>query len=588
MKRSTFLAVLSVQIVVAFAWSTAAETNGLISKEQELREIDELIAQGKMEEVIPGKHLAKGLALPRAFDRSLDKAHPPIRSQSGGSCTGWASTYYSGTYVIAKREGWNAAEGGDQYRLSPHWTYNFVNGGSDAGSSGSRCNEVLRLHGGVSWADFYPPGTVDRTVQATVWCGDPDAWRQAIWYRFESTKSIRNIDTDEGLILLKENLYDPLYTNSYGTNSPSSGEHWQFITILDNPATPADDGFVGQKACYKVDSNHGGRHAMTVVGWNDDIWVDVNQNGAVDDGEIGVLKVAESHGVRKTNSNQGYYWLAYDALHTESQVVNGPNEEREEAISGRSVLCAKAPAAYAPTLAASFTLQSAARDDIHIEFRRVETSAAEPYGTPEDEWEGWVFGSWRRSDNNRHGFDGNDYTSTDEAPEMTFVFDLTDIYPSAQELGETWKYVMVAQDLEPGLSLVVKSFSLIDPVTGNELATSSDVPITLDDATGYATISYRAETGVAQRVTQPVTGRLFSIDRTRSGTVVFNVNGNTGDRMLLRVVDVAGKTVWRKNVQGNEQVQWNSGQAPHPAHRLFIASLEHQGKRTVRKVVLGQ
>ena len=51
---------------------------------------------------------------------------------------------------------------------------------------------------------------------------------------------------------------------------------------------------------------------MTIVGYNDAIWTDVNGNAVVDPGEKGAFKIANSWG--STWQDNGFIWLAYDAL----------------------------------------------------------------------------------------------------------------------------------------------------------------------------------------------------------------------------------------------------------------------------------
>ena len=51
---------------------------------------------------------------------------------------------------------------------------------------------------------------------------------------------------------------------------------------------------------------------MTLVGYNDNIWIDINKNYKVDDGEMGAFKIANSWGTEY--GNDGFAWVAYDAL----------------------------------------------------------------------------------------------------------------------------------------------------------------------------------------------------------------------------------------------------------------------------------
>ena len=62
--------------------------------------------------------------------------------------------------------------------------------------------------------------------------------------------------------------------------------------------------------CIRDRSNGG--HALTVVGYNDNICCDVNGNGKIEASEKGAFKIANSWGTGWGNS--GYIWVLYDAL----------------------------------------------------------------------------------------------------------------------------------------------------------------------------------------------------------------------------------------------------------------------------------
>lgn len=64
---------------------------------------------------------------------------------------------------------------------------------------------------------------------------------------------------------------------------------------------------------------------MAVVGYNDDIWVDVNDNGKVESGEMGAFKIVNSWG--PGYANDGFIWMAYDAVNLFSSVAGFDNPE---------------------------------------------------------------------------------------------------------------------------------------------------------------------------------------------------------------------------------------------------------------------
>jgi hypothetical protein len=62
---------------------------------------------------------------------------------------------------------------------------------------------------------------------------------------------------------------------------------------------------------------------MTIVGYDDTVWCDVNGNGTVDTGETGAFKLANSWGTGW--GNDGYIWILYDALLSTSQIKSAYN-----------------------------------------------------------------------------------------------------------------------------------------------------------------------------------------------------------------------------------------------------------------------
>jgi len=57
--------------------------------------------------------------------------------------------------------------------------------------------------------------------------------------------------------------------------------------ISDDTSTHADDPFVGEQIIYS--GNNGPDHTLAVVGYNDNIWVDLNNDGIVQPNEKGAL-----------------------------------------------------------------------------------------------------------------------------------------------------------------------------------------------------------------------------------------------------------------------------------------------------------
>jgi hypothetical protein len=100
-------------------------------------------------------------------------------------------------------------------------------------------------------------------------------------------------------------------------------DNWNRQTIEANEWNKANDNYIGETIVTRCDGEYSGSHRITIVGYNDDIWVDINENGCVEKAEKGAFKIANSWG---TNSdNAGFVWMSYDALNRVSAVPDSEN-----------------------------------------------------------------------------------------------------------------------------------------------------------------------------------------------------------------------------------------------------------------------
>ncbi len=130
-------------------------------------------------------------------------------------------------------------------------------------------------------------------------------------------------------------------------------------------STPDDNAFEGEWAVAASEGQEGG-HSMTLVGYNDHLWIDVNGNGRVERGEKGALKAVNSEGTDYRNG--GFVWIAYDALRPSSQVPGAKTKGRRPAIAGPLVYWMTARTDYEPTALAEFTLEHDRRDRLAVRF----------------------------------------------------------------------------------------------------------------------------------------------------------------------------------------------------------------------------
>ncbi|HOX07488.1 MAG TPA: PKD domain-containing protein [Planctomycetota bacterium] len=407
--------------------------------------------------------------LPSYVDNSALKYFPPVRSQGSlGSCAQFSSVYYTLTHMTAMARDWDAKNGGDTLRFSPKWTYNMLNGGANQGTWHYDAYNIAISHGLATWAEFPYDGNY------TAWCLTPSVWRNAINVRAYQTGRVSGLDTATGVAQLKQ-----LLANGYVLNYATDIYGWQYKAIANDPATTADDAFVGKNCCYYAVVNSSG-HAMTVVGYNDDIWVDMNSNGVVDNGEKGAFRICNSWG---TGWNEaGFTWLSYDALKATSAVAGAPSASRVAAWWYNEACWVTARAAYQPRVVAQFTVNAAKRNQLRMNLGISATTATTPAST-------WY--------PNLISFQGGAlaFNGGTTAVDGTFYYDFTDLAPTTTA-AKRW-YVGV-YDSGTGDPSTLKAFNLYEVKdTGDVLAGSAaNVPQAADGGQQkYAWIDYTYNSG---------------------------------------------------------------------------------------------
>jgi C1A family cysteine protease len=405
---------------------------------------------------------ALALDLPVAVDNSKLKYFPPIRSQNPlGSCASFSTTYTQLSYMTAFQRDLDIRNPSDNTnKYSPKWTYNMINGGTDSGSSFNQVYPLLEKHGAATWAEF-PYDT-----NYTAWCLNAAAWRNALSVRSNRAQFV-NISAAGGLEYIKELLADG-YVLIFGTFVTS----WQYKTIGDDPSTTDDTPEIGKRVGYWLNGEEGS-HAMTIVGYNDAIWTDINGNGIVDAGEKGGFRIANSWGTAWEDA--GFIWLAYDALKSVSGVVGGPSAGREPAFQGNLVWVLTARDNYSPLMIAEFTVNHAKRNQLKMTLGRSASTGTTPTTT-------WTPAALQNQGGNM-AFDG-----TTTAVDGTFVLDYSDIL--AEGAGPQ-RYYLGVSDNFTGDVATLKAFKLVDLTTSPATETvCAAVPLTVDAAQGYGYVDY--------------------------------------------------------------------------------------------------
>jgi C1A family cysteine protease/PKD repeat protein len=401
------------------------------------------------------------VTLPTGVDNSLLKYFPPIRSQGSlGSCAQFAAVYYTLTHMTALARNWDAKGGGDTLRFSPKWTYNMVNGGENVGSWHYDAYAIAQKHGLATWADF--PYDADYRG----WCLNPNGWWNALGTRADLTGRIPALNTDTGLSQVKQ-----LLVNGYVLNFATYIYSWVWTTVANDPSTTADDALVGKPCVAMVNGTSGG-HCMTIVGYNDDLWVDLNANGIVDAGEKGALRIANSWG---TGWNEaGYCWISYQALRTRNAASTSEGLAWYD-----EATWVTARASYTPKLVAQFTLNHLKRNQLNVTLGTSASTQSKPAAiwTP-NRVLAYAGGAWA-------------FNGTATACDGTFYLDFTDLVPAT---AGTTRYYLGMYDSTAGDVATLDGFTLVDLVHGKQVVFPT-VPQTADAAQDYVYVDYDFSNG---------------------------------------------------------------------------------------------
>lgn len=404
------------------------------------------------------------LATPANVDNSKLPSFPPIISQgSEGSCVGFATTYFQMSHEYCLVRGCSNSAGSSTI-FSPRWTYNLINFGTDGGSYFSDAYNVITTQGAAPLSSMpYQAG------QFLPWSIDGNVWRSAISNRMNPVSYISAVDTQTGLDQMKATLANG-HVIVFGTYINS----WVYTTVKADPSL-ASNPFAGQHAVSYQNGSNGG-HAMTIVGYDDSVWIDINANNIVDSGEKGALKIANSWG--STWRNGGYIWMAYDALKTVSSVSGAPvSSTRISAFQGRSAYLMTAKAQYTPKLLAKVRLNTLNRQHLSLSLGVSNTT----YSTPTTTRNILAL----RNQGGLYAFNGSATTAVDG----TFYFDASDLVPAT---NESMHYYLTVRDSTSGNPVTLLEYRLEDPANSviTENTTSGLLPISSDANSATRYIAY--------------------------------------------------------------------------------------------------
>ena len=408
--------------------------------------------------------LKSSATLPESVDNSKSEYFPEIGNQGDiGSCGCWANTYYQFTYTMNKEMGVKTTP---ENTFSPKWVYNLLNGGEKlSGTINENVNELMKDIGNVTLSQ------VPYDDDYLTWSPEEEIWREALsfrvkdYYEFENfgvdSRLITSVD-DEDIAAVKSALADGevLTFSTYIYD-------WSSVLIKTNENAPENDLYADEYIVKSMDGTNGG-HRMTIVGYNDNIWTDINENDIVDAGEMGALKIANSWG--DGFANDGFTWIAYDALNEVSCVDSAENAPERCALMDNVNVIEVMPYSSADDIYLKYTLNSSYRGSIRPYL------IAEKDGSVYSEY---IFPNtfFIPSVPDERSFDG-----TEDSNDGTLLFPLDNIVSdiSSENLTDyTWS-VKFADVQADGKVLTVKEAEIIDESANVVYGSSDAYPVELD------------------------------------------------------------------------------------------------------------
>ncbi len=407
-------------------------------------------------------------SLPDFVDNSQSEYFPAIDNQADlGACISWGQTYYQFTYMMNRSMGVKTTP---ENTFSPSFNFNIINGGRGTGAWDKDGYNIMKEIGSV------PLSTVPyNTTEWNNWFATEEVWKEAMQYRIKGYTYLKDIGMDNSAVTSPDDsdllAIKTLLSQGEVLAVTTPIYSWDVERIKANPNVPENDKYVDEYVVRLCDKSGQG-HRLALVGYNDNIWTDVNDNNKVDSGEMGAFKVANSWGTER--HNKGFMWIAYDALNMTSCVAGCPvsGNYRPEALHD-FVSIEVLPYDSDTDLYLRYTLNTADRSQ-----GKVFATATHADGTEytleigPKRMHGMTF--------NKYSYDG-----TTNANDGTMVFALSNIVPeitpeTLHEYSWSFKFEDTTAD---GKAFTVRNLEIVDTSTGRISKPNDTYPIRIDGST---------------------------------------------------------------------------------------------------------
>lgn len=289
--------------------------------------------------------------LPSSLDNSTKQYFRPVFNQTDGCCGQASGVAYNFTYEVNRANGTSANTTSNQFPT--HYTYNFLN--SANGDNGSWYGDgwnIIKANGCPTVATY---GGLYKDVK--FWMSGYTNYEAAMQYRVDEIFNI-DVSTSEGLETMKYWMYN------HADGSPTGGiVNFAAGIIYGNYYLDDATNIV---VSWDTDVNH----AMTFVGWDDNIGWDYNSDGQIrndiDQNNDGVVDMKDwEKGAMIMVNSWGTYWGNYGKAYVPYRLL-ALTPSLGGIGAGNMVSSIKIKNTYSPTLILKIKLQHNKRNKIKL------------------------------------------------------------------------------------------------------------------------------------------------------------------------------------------------------------------------------
>lgn len=304
--------------------------------------------------------------LPPLVDNSQELWFRPVFLQNGGCCGQASGVGYTFTYEVNRIRNVSGSLPENQYPT--HFTWNFLNKQDSSGGSWYYQGwDVIKQMGVPTVDDYggmYKPNLQSDAERANVWETGYEKYKEALNNKVITEYHYIDVSTPAGLDALKH------WLNDHGSGEDSGGLA-NFAAKISNAnygTLPSESNETGKKIV--IGWGNSGLHAMTIVGYDDNVKYDFNGDGQYTNSnpndmttwEIGALKVANSWGSGWLG-NGGFVYMPYQLLakpHASGGIYTNENDTQKH------VHVVSVASSYAPEMTLKVKIDHACRKKLKL------------------------------------------------------------------------------------------------------------------------------------------------------------------------------------------------------------------------------